>query len=104
MGAAHCFTAWHTAPNLILCSTTTTVTRFHYWICFVLLESLKDLFRVFALAHDNPVATLLYLHSQEIAQFARRNSEVTMQLINKHIDLTFITPRDQAVVEIDGDN
>jgi hypothetical protein len=60
--------------------------------------------RVDALAHEDPIAALLYLHSQEIAECARRNSEVAMKLIDKHIYLTFIAPRDQAVVEINGNN
>jgi len=38
---------------------------------------------------------LLYLHSQEIAECACCNLEVMTQLINKHINLTFITPCDE---------
>jgi hypothetical protein len=56
------------------------------------LESLKDLFCVDALANEDPILTLLCLHSQEISECVCRNLEVTMQLINKHVDLTFITP------------
>jgi len=57
------------------------------------IESFKDLSLVDAMAHEDPILTLLYLHSQETAECARRNLEVTTQLINKHIDLTSSVPR-----------
>ena len=62
------------------------------------LESLEDLFHVDVLAHEDPILTLLYLHSQDTAECARQNLEIIMQLINKHIDLTFITACSQAVI------
>jgi len=67
------------------------------------LESLEDLFRVDMLAYEDPVMTLLYLHSQEIAECVRHNLEIMTQMINKHIDLTFITACSQAVIHISGD-
>jgi len=67
-------------------------------------DSIQALFRVDALEHEDPIVTLFCLHFQEIAECARHNLEVTTQLINKHINLTCITPRDQAVVHIDYDN
>jgi hypothetical protein len=72
-----------------------------YWICFLHLESFKDLFCVDVLAHKNPILMLLYLHSQKTAECAHCNLEVMTQLINKHIDLTFVTLCDQAVIYID---
>jgi len=69
----------------------------------MLLESLKDLSHVDMLAHEDPILMLLYLHSQEIAECAHNNLEIMMQLINKHIDITFITARSQAVIHINGD-
>jgi hypothetical protein len=54
--------------------------------------------------NTNPILMLLYLQSQETAECARHNLEVTTQLINKHINLTFMTACDQAVIHTDGDN
>lgn len=67
------------------------------------LESLKDPFLVDMLAHEDPILTFLYLHSQDIAECVHHNLEIMTQLINKHIDLTFITACGQAVILINGD-
>jgi len=67
------------------------------------LESLEDLFHVDMLAHEDPILMLLYLHSQEIAECVHHNLEITTQLINKHIDLTFITACGKACIHINGD-
>jgi len=58
-----------------------------YWICFIHLESFQDLFRLETLEHEDTIFTLFYLHFQEITECDHRN--LTMQLINKHIDLIF---------------
>jgi hypothetical protein len=49
---------------------------------------LKDLSSFDVMAHEDPILTLLFQHSQETAECAGRDLEVTTQLINKHIDLT----------------
>jgi len=72
-------------------------------MCFMYLESLKDLFHVDVLANEDPILTFLYLRSQEIAECAHYNLEIMMQLINKHIDLTFITACHQAVSHINDE-
>ena len=56
------------------------------------------------LAREDPIQTLLYLHSQDIAECTRRTLEVTTQLIDKHINLTLISLHDEPVVLIDGDS
>lgn len=60
------------------------------------LESFQDLFLVDTLAHEVSSLVVLYLLSQEIAECARHNLEVTMQLINKYINLTHLTPHDRC--------
>jgi hypothetical protein len=37
------------------------------------LELLQDLLRIDALAHEDPIVMLLYLHAQEFAEFAPNN-------------------------------
>jgi hypothetical protein len=42
-------------------------------ICFMHLESLQDLSRIEALAHEDPILMLVYLLAQEIDECARHN-------------------------------
>jgi len=44
------------------------------------------------LAYEDPIRTLLYLHSQVTAECTHPTLEVTTQLINKRISLTDIYP------------
>jgi hypothetical protein len=52
------------------------------------------------MAYEDPILTLLSLHSQQIAECARRNREVTKQLINEHIHLTSLPAIKPSSIQI----